>query len=255
MAMIDLLHVGLSQTFSLFKNIYIYIYIYKFKKDGFPCGPVVKTLPFNARGAGFIPGQGAKIRAMWPKFFKKLQYLRNSKAKHNKMRDACLVFGKQFSIARERSPQGMGNLRNEAGKVCRSWLRRLDLTLRHRSYWENLGGWERVSDSHLKTSLELQQIGEGRWGQGNHQKRKSAPYWGPVISSRGWAPCMTQSTHCPEPLLNTNCVPAGMTDISPEMPNARVSAYVETRWPRGEKIDLKMQTGEGGHWRGWERKV
>ena len=64
MAMIDLLHVGLSQTFSLFKNIYIYIYIYKFKKDGFPCGPVVKTLPFNARGAGFIPGQGAKIRAM-----------------------------------------------------------------------------------------------------------------------------------------------------------------------------------------------
>ena len=49
--------------------------------------------------------------------------------KHNKMRDACLVFGKQFSIAREGSPPGIGNLRNEAGKVCRSWLRSLDLML------------------------------------------------------------------------------------------------------------------------------
>ena len=60
MATIDLLHVGLSQTFSLLKKKKQY----KFKKDGFPCGPVVKTLPFNARDAGFIPGQGAKICAM-----------------------------------------------------------------------------------------------------------------------------------------------------------------------------------------------
>ena len=27
----------------------------------FPSGPVVKPLPFNARGAGSIPGWGAKI--------------------------------------------------------------------------------------------------------------------------------------------------------------------------------------------------
>ena len=34
----------------------------------FPGGPVVKTLPSNAGGAGLIPGWGAKIpRASWPK--------------------------------------------------------------------------------------------------------------------------------------------------------------------------------------------
>ena len=34
----------------------------------FPGGPVVKTLPSNAGGAGLIPGQGAKIpHALWPK--------------------------------------------------------------------------------------------------------------------------------------------------------------------------------------------
>ena len=34
----------------------------------FPGGPVVKTLPSNARDAGLIPGQGAKILyALWPK--------------------------------------------------------------------------------------------------------------------------------------------------------------------------------------------
>ena len=34
----------------------------------FPGGPVVKTLPSNARGADLIPGWGAKIpHALWPK--------------------------------------------------------------------------------------------------------------------------------------------------------------------------------------------
>ena len=34
----------------------------------FPGGPVVKTSPSNAGGAGSIPGQGAKIpHASWPK--------------------------------------------------------------------------------------------------------------------------------------------------------------------------------------------
>ena len=34
----------------------------------FPGGPVVKTLPSNAGGAGPIPGWGAKIpHALWPK--------------------------------------------------------------------------------------------------------------------------------------------------------------------------------------------
>ena len=33
-----------------------------------PCGPAVKTLPYNARGMGSIPGQEAKIpHASWPK--------------------------------------------------------------------------------------------------------------------------------------------------------------------------------------------
>ena len=33
-----------------------------------PCGPAVKTLPYNARGMGSIPGQEAKIpHALWPK--------------------------------------------------------------------------------------------------------------------------------------------------------------------------------------------
>ena len=34
----------------------------------FPGGPVVKTSPSNAGGAGLIPGQGTKIpHASWPK--------------------------------------------------------------------------------------------------------------------------------------------------------------------------------------------
>ena len=34
----------------------------------FPGSPVVKNLPFNAKGAGLIPGQGAKIpHALGPK--------------------------------------------------------------------------------------------------------------------------------------------------------------------------------------------
>ena len=34
----------------------------------FPGGPVVKTSPSNAGGAGSIPGRGAKIpHALWPK--------------------------------------------------------------------------------------------------------------------------------------------------------------------------------------------
>ena len=34
----------------------------------FPGGPVVRTLPSSAGGAGSIPGQGAKIpHALWPK--------------------------------------------------------------------------------------------------------------------------------------------------------------------------------------------
>ena len=33
-----------------------------------PDGPVVKTSPFNAGGAGLIPGRGAEIpHASWPK--------------------------------------------------------------------------------------------------------------------------------------------------------------------------------------------
>ena len=36
--------------------------------EDFPGGPVVKTSPSNAGGAGLIPGRGAKIpRALWPK--------------------------------------------------------------------------------------------------------------------------------------------------------------------------------------------
>ena len=36
--------------------------------EDFPHGPVVKTSPSSARGAGSIPGQGAKIpHASWPK--------------------------------------------------------------------------------------------------------------------------------------------------------------------------------------------
>ena len=37
-------------------------------KRDFPGGPVVKTSPSNAGGAGSIPGRGAKIpHASWPK--------------------------------------------------------------------------------------------------------------------------------------------------------------------------------------------
>ena len=40
----------------------------KKKSQDFPGGPVVKTSPFNAGGAGLIPSQGAKIsHALQPK--------------------------------------------------------------------------------------------------------------------------------------------------------------------------------------------
>ena len=43
---------------------YICVYVSKSQKDktwDFPGGPVVKPSPFNAAGAGSIPGRGAKI--------------------------------------------------------------------------------------------------------------------------------------------------------------------------------------------------
>ena len=40
----------------------------KVQSRGFPGGPVVNTLPSNARGMGSIPGWGAKIpHVLWPK--------------------------------------------------------------------------------------------------------------------------------------------------------------------------------------------
>ena len=55
--MINCLRLGSERTF----------YIKKPERD-FPGGPVVKTLPSNAGGAGSIPGQGAKLpHALWPK--------------------------------------------------------------------------------------------------------------------------------------------------------------------------------------------
>ena len=41
-----------------------------------PGGPVVKTLPSNAGGAGSIPGQGEKIpHASWPQNVKQKQHI------------------------------------------------------------------------------------------------------------------------------------------------------------------------------------
>ena len=38
------------------------------RKEDFPGGPVVKTLPSNAGGVGSIPGHAAKVPyALWPK--------------------------------------------------------------------------------------------------------------------------------------------------------------------------------------------
>ena len=36
----------------------------KYHSWDFPGGPVVKTLPFDAEGAGLIPSQGAKISGL-----------------------------------------------------------------------------------------------------------------------------------------------------------------------------------------------
>ena len=55
------------------------------------------------------------------------------------MRDACLVFGKQFSIAREGSPQGMGNLRNEAVKVCKELVKEFGFDVKTQELLRELG--------------------------------------------------------------------------------------------------------------------
>ena len=58
-------------------KIYKHIYSVKHNYRDFPAGPVVKTLPSNAGGAGLIPSWGAKIpHAWWPKTknIKKKQY-------------------------------------------------------------------------------------------------------------------------------------------------------------------------------------
>ena len=53
--------------------------------SGLPGGPVVRTLPSNAGGAGSIPGQGAKIpRASGPK------------TQNIKQRQYCNKFNKDF---------------------------------------------------------------------------------------------------------------------------------------------------------------
>ena len=47
-----------------------------------PCGPAVKTLPYNARGMGSIPGQEAKIpHASWPKKKQPKKNQKNTKTK------------------------------------------------------------------------------------------------------------------------------------------------------------------------------
>ena len=52
---------------------------------GFPGGPMVKTSPASAGGAGSIPGQGVKIpQASWPK---------NQNIKH---KQCCDKFNKDF---------------------------------------------------------------------------------------------------------------------------------------------------------------
>ena len=53
-----------TQSWQLFPYI-----VNGYKESGdFPGGPVVKTLPSRAEGAGSIPGRGAKIPdAPWPK--------------------------------------------------------------------------------------------------------------------------------------------------------------------------------------------
>ena len=42
-------------------ELYLKVIFKEQKKGDFPGGPVVKTLPSNAGGAGLIPGWGAKI--------------------------------------------------------------------------------------------------------------------------------------------------------------------------------------------------
>ena len=59
--------------------------VLKIKSGNLPHGPVVKTAPFNAGGAGSIPGHGSNIpHASWPKN-------QNIKQKQN-----CNKFNKDF---------------------------------------------------------------------------------------------------------------------------------------------------------------
>ena len=51
----------------------------------FPGGPVVKTLPSNAEGAGSIPGQGTKI-----------PYASQPKKQNVKQKQYCKKFNKDF---------------------------------------------------------------------------------------------------------------------------------------------------------------
>ena len=56
----------LMNAFFFLKILFIHYY-FKMYRD-FPGGPVVKTSPSNAGGAGSIPGQGTKIpHASWLK--------------------------------------------------------------------------------------------------------------------------------------------------------------------------------------------
>ena len=53
-------------------NLNIKLVNFKFYFRDFPGGPLVKTSPSSAQGAGLIPGQGAKIpHALGPKKKKK----------------------------------------------------------------------------------------------------------------------------------------------------------------------------------------
>ena len=62
----------------------------------FPGGPVAKTLPSSAGGAGSIPGRGAKIpHAMWPK------------NQNIKQKQYCNKFNKDF---KKNSPHPKQNL-------------------------------------------------------------------------------------------------------------------------------------------------
>ena len=60
--------------------------LYKSIVWDFPGGPMVKTSPCNAEGAGSVPGQGTKIPHDW----------RSKKLKHYKQNKYCNKFNKDF---------------------------------------------------------------------------------------------------------------------------------------------------------------